>query len=92
MILFFDDQKMRKCPQKKDEEANVYSSGYVLATRFSEFDINLDKTGRARLHDSCNYDLPCDTSMQKNGEYLYYAGGNDESFIPILFEVYGVEI
>ncbi len=92
MILFFDDQNIRKCPQKKDRSVHVYSNSHVLTTHFSEFRINTNKTGYAGLHDSWLYDLPCDTSMHKNGGYLYYAGGNDYNFTPILFEVYGVEI
>ena len=92
MILFFDDQNIRKCPQKKDISVYVHSNSHVLCTTNAEFCINTNKTGYARLHDSYYYDLPCDTSMQKNGGYLYYAGGNDKNFTPILFEVYGVQL
>ena len=92
LILFFDDQKIRKCPQKKDKQVNVHSSSHVLSTTYSEFRIDTNKTGYARLHDSYGYDFPSDTSMQKNGGYLFYAGGNDCNFTPLLFEVYGVEL
>ena len=92
LILFFDDQNIRKCPQKKDISFYVNSSSWILGTYNSEFCIDTNKTGIARLHDSCHYDLPCDTSMQKNGGCLFYAGGHDYNFTPILFEVYGVEI
>ena len=77
LILFFDDQKIRKCPQKKDINVYVYSSSHVLCTIYSEFCITTNKTGIAILHDSYGYDFPSDTSMQKKGGYLFYAGGND---------------
>ena len=92
LILFFDDQKIRKCPQKKDKQVYVHSSSNVLCTHYSEFRIYTNKTGKAQLHDSWEYDFPSDTSMQKNGDYLFYAGGNDLNFTPLLFEVYGVEL
>ena len=92
LIIFFDDQNLRKCPQKKDKQTYVYSSSYVLDTYNDEFWITTNNTGYAALHPSWHYDIPCDTSMQKNGDNLYYAGGNDGNFTPLLFEVYAIQL
>ena len=62
-----------------------------MYTNSSEFRIDTNKNCYARLHNSYGYNLPSETSMQKVGDHLYYAGGNDYNFKIIDFEVYGVE-
>ena len=43
-IIFFDDQKMKKCLQREDKEVEVYSfSTYVIGLKDSEFDIRTSK-------------------------------------------------
>ncbi len=62
-----------------------------MLTNSSEFRIDTNNNCYAQLHNSYGYNLPSETSMQKVGDYLYYAGGNDGNFKIIDFEVYGVE-
>ena len=43
-IIFFDDQKMKKCLQREDKEVEVYSfSIYVIGLKNCEFDIRTSK-------------------------------------------------
>ena len=83
---------MRKCTPKQDKDTQVKSTGsHIMHTNYSEFRIDTDKNCYAELHNSYGFNLPSETSMQKVGDFLYYAGGNDNSFKIIDFEIYGVE-
>jgi len=44
------------------------------------------------LHADCDYYFPDKFEMQKNGEFLYFAGLNTENFTAEIVEVYGLEI
>ena len=62
-----------------------------MITSSYEFRIDTNNNCFARLHNNYGYNFPSETSMQKVGDYLYYAGGNDWNFKIIDFEIYGVE-
>ena len=62
-----------------------------MRTYNSEFRIDRNNNCYASLHNNYGYNFPSETSMQKVGDYLFYAGGNDENFKIIDFEIYGVE-
>ena len=62
-----------------------------MITSSYEFRIDTNKNCYAQLHNDYGYNFPSETSMQKVGDYLFYAGGNDCSFELKDFEVYGLE-
>ena len=83
---------MRKCTPKQNKDTTVYSSDSdIMCTPYSEFRIDANKNCYAKLHNSYGYNFPLETSMQKVGDSLFYAGGNDYNFKIIDFEIYGVE-
>lgn len=46
----------------------------------------------AKLHPDCSFNFPEETSLQKKGNCLFYAGGNNFSFNCEKFEMYGLQI
>ena len=49
-----------------------------------------NKNGGAKINKSTSQDYPEETNLVKKGDNLFIAGGSDESFTAVEFELYGL--
>jgi hypothetical protein len=93
-IFFYEDDQLRICTQKQG--AKVLSTGGYLCIfstqSYNSFLVNTNKTSGAGINNSCEYNFPAQTDIQKQGEYLYFSGSGKREFTSEIFEVFGIDL